>query len=639
MSYLAKTRSKGRDYYKVMESYRIIEGGKEKVKHRVLFNIGTIDKLFALLPGEIKNRNGAVTVPSSVLPQDKELEIDPIRCRIHGAPTLLYETAEWLGIKDLMEQLFPSGIAHGIKRSESLLLASIHRACEPGSKRQFSQWFRYTSLPDHLFLNPDVFTSQHFWEQMDDISAEEIKLFETEVFKRILVICPEIADKLDRLSSDFTNYYTYISNQNYRCTIAQLGHSKEGRTGQKIFNVAVVITPLLGIPIATMVYEGNINDKTALPNFMKELRDRLSDITDLEKMTFVFDGGGVSERTLEELPGHFITRGSLHSAPELYDVPLEDYQDIKLDSGETVSAYRGIAKQFGKQRTIVVTLSEELKEGQKRELDKQIGIFDSRLKDLNKSLANPKGRISKKEDDIKKRVDELLLDSFHLDEFIDITYRTVPMADPQILKEYKKAHDAIPAKGRKKILETGITVQGILIRSVADIPMTNAVTEVIAEVNSEKKKVVTDRYYGKHLLTTDHDDWETKRILDVYRDQENIERYFRDSKDTSHFSVRPTYHWTDQKLKVHVMLCYLSLSLCRLVQYLLDRDYGLHITCSKLMDRLEKVHECMVFARMNGEAVKPITTLSKLESPESEVWNTVSAFIDHMKKNPIDYSK
>ena len=52
MSYLAKTTSKGRDYYKIMESCRDEKGA---VKHRVLRNIGSLRDLFDLLPEEVKS--------------------------------------------------------------------------------------------------------------------------------------------------------------------------------------------------------------------------------------------------------------------------------------------------------------------------------------------------------------------------------------------------------------------------------------------------------------------------------------------------------------------------------------------------------------------------------------------------------
>ena len=639
MSYLAKTTSKGHDYYKIMESYRDDKGVS---RHRVLYNIGSRNELFDLLPKEIKNGKNHDAADEAAgndaAVSQHNVEMEPVRCRIHGSVSLIYSAAEWLGVKDLMNRIFPKGTDHGIQRSESLILAAIHRACSPGSKSQFSNWFRYTSLPDYLKMNPDVFTSQHFWEQMDNITVKDIQKFETEIYQRILIHCPEVKNNLDRLSADFTNYYTYISNQNFRCSIAQLGHSKEGRKGQKIFNVAVVISPLLGIPIATLVYEGNFNDKKALPMFMAELKTRLQGIAELKRITFVFDGGGVSEGLLESLPGHFITRGSLKSSPELYNIPFTDYAECQLADGTSVSAYRATAKQYGKQRTVIVTLSDDLKNGQIAELNKQISKLNERIEEINLSLENPKARICKTKTAVDNLIQSILLSQFHFNEFIDIKYDVKEAPDPEFLKTYKKALKELPARERKTAADTGVNINGIVIRTEKDIPLADVVTKITATPNADKKEKVIQTYYGKHVITTDHDNWTTEKILELYRDQEFIERYFRDSKDTSHFSVRPAYHWTDQKLRVHVMLCYLGLSLCRFIQYLLCRDYGYRITCSELLERLEKVQECMIVMKIDSQAVRPFSVLSKLEPLEEKTWGIVSRLINRMKNSPVDYT-
>ena len=73
-------------------------------------------------------------------------------------------------------------------------------------------------------------------------------------------------------------------------------------------------------------------------------------------------------------------------------------------------------------------------------------------------------------------------------------------------------------------------------------------------------------------------------------------------------------------------------TICRFVQYILDRDYDFHITCSELLDRLEKVQECIVIAKVNGEQLKPVTTILQLESPEKETWETVTRLMTDMKK-------
>ena len=639
MSYLAKTTSKGHDYYSLMESYR--EDGK--VKHRTILKIGRLSNLCALLPETLRAgpADKFQTWPPDI--SDLSFQFDPVRCREHGPAFLLYSVAEWLDIMPLMESIFPPNTANDVQRPVTLLLSAIHRACHPGSMSAFSDWFRGTSLPDYLHLEPDVFTAQHIWEQMDGITDEQIKAFEKAVFSRILELFPEVKEALDHLSSDFTNYYSYICNQKFRCTIAQLGHSKEGRTGQKIFNVAILLSPLLGIPIATMVYEGNKNDKTALKEFYSELKTRLEGIVDSENVTFIFDGGGASEETLKQMPGHFITRGSLHSAPELYDIPLSEYKEIELEDGSKVTAYRTKAMQYGEERTVVISLSEQLKAGQIAALDKRIKSFSSKIDEMNKMLANPRATSDKRLTAIEAKVKELLESGrSYLDEFMDIQYVYTETQDPVITRQYKKLLE----KKKKELKKTAdpqaevpssfeMEINGIIIRKPEDIPTTKIVTSIQYKVNETKKQQTIDRYYGKHVITTDHDSWSTQRILSVYRDQEYIENFFRDTKDTAHFSVRPAFHWTDQKLKVHVMICYCGLSLCRVAVYLLKRDQNFTIPCSRLMSTLENVQECIIFLSINGQKIKPQKQLSEMDKKTQETWEKVLAITKYMKEHPL----
>ena len=625
MSYLAVTKSKGHSYYKIMESYRDETG---KVKHRVIFNIGTVADLYDLLPETVRNGKFKDESPPIANVHEPSIELKSVRCRIHGAPYLLYRVSDWLGVSELMRQFFPPKIANGIDRPLSLILATIQRACNPGSKAEFANWFSHTSLPEYLNIDPELCTSQHFWEQMDGITKENIKDFEITLFKKILAQFPDVKEKIESLSSDFTNYYTYISNQNYRCLIAQLGHSKEGRSGQKIFCVAVVISPLLGIPIATLVYEGNKNDKTAMKEFYSELENRLEGIVDLGKITFVFDGGGVSEDNLKLVPGHYITRGSLKSVSDLYGVPLSSYENVELDDGKIVPSYRKKATLYGKEHTVIVSLSDELKKGQVKELNKQIGKFEEAITELNKSLENPRGTMDKRKQSMEDRIKKMLLPNFYFPDFINVSYKTEEMADPILLREFKKEEK----QAKKENRDPELCIEGKLIHKPEEIPLVSIVKSVSYEIDNNKKESVIDKYYGKHLLVTDQDDWDTKRILTVYRDQEFIERFFRDSKDTNHFSVRPAYHWTDSKLRVHVMTCYLGLSLCRFAQYMLKDKYSFHIPSPKLLDCCSHVQECHVILTVDGK-MKAMKTLSELSGLDQEVWMKVTDLLTWFKEN------
>ena len=72
-------------------------------------------------------------------------------------------------------------------------------------------------------------------------------------------------------------------------------------------------------------------------------------------------------------------------------------------------------------------------------------------------------------------------------------------------------------------------------------------------LDSEKLEYIKERYLGKNLLFTDNHDWETGKIISAYRSQFHIENAFRQMKDTTFFEVRPIYHWTDQKIEVHIL--------------------------------------------------------------------------------------
>ena len=76
---------------------------------------------------------------------------------------------------------------------------------------------------------------------------------------------------------------------------------------------------------------------------------------------------------------------------------------------------------------------------------------------------------------------------------------------------------------------------------------------------------------GKTLLFTDQADWSDAELVRGYRAQHLVESAFRQMKDSDCIAIRPQYHWTDQKIAVHVFCCVLALMLCGLLQRELSR--------------------------------------------------------------------
>ena len=90
---------------------------------------------------------------------------------------------------------------------------------------------------------------------------------------------------------------------------------------------------------------------------------------------------------------------------------------------------------------------------------------------------------------------------------------------------------------------------------------------------------------GKTLLFTDNHDWSDAEIVRGYRAQHHVERAFRTMKGSHRIALRPQYHWTDQKIEVHVFCCVLALLLTSLLQRELQRQ-GIARTPDELFGQL-----------------------------------------------------
>jgi transposase len=85
------------------------------------------------------------------------------------------------------------------------------------------------------------------------------------------------------------------------------------------------------------------------------------------------------------------------------------------------------------------------------------------------------------------------------------------------------------------------------------------------DVSLDKQKIDDaakwDGFFG---FITNNKDLTTNQILDAYRSLWQIEESFRCIKST--LDVRPVYHWTDKRIRGHIMMCYLSFYILRIME-------------------------------------------------------------------------
>ena len=492
----------------------------------------------------------------------------------HGSVTALMKIVKKIGLLEILNDNLKSKKRDGLKRGESLIIAAIHRVISPGSKRSFSEWAKTTTLPSLIKFDPEKTTSQHFWDQMDGITEKELMACEDTITKRIFEM---YEFKVEKLILDYTNYHSYISTTNQQNTLAQRGYNKQKRFDLRQYSLAVVTTKDVLFPMCSHIYEGNINDQTEFPGYINLLKDRIPGF-DADNTTLVYDGGSNNKANMTKLEGmglHYVCAFSLSTCKDLYEIPLQFYENRGIQENE-VLCYRLRKEIWGKERESVLVYSQKLFDGQVRELENDIVKNDGRLSAIEEKLHDVKSKIDKDRASIENKLQ----------------------------KEIKGNH-------QHDLFEVNIEGDAV-------------VTNITWKINMDKKVEIITKYFGKKLLITDHQEWSTEEILKTYSDQYIIERIFRDTKNPYHFSIRPQYHWTDMKTRVHIFCCLLGLVMTSLLRKEME-DKGIIIENGALIDELTNIRECWVFKKTkeNKNGLKIEKHLEMMNAKQAEMWKVV----------------
>jgi len=559
-SITAKT-VKGRTYYYARECKRI--NGKPKIVwQQYLGRADTIIAKCAGLPAA-----GPTPASHAVLAD-------------FGAVAALYDLAQRLGLVDLIDRRVPKR-GPGPSVGTYLLIAILNRCVAPGSKASIGRWFAGTILRRLIAVEPRQLTSQRFWDNMHRVSRAAIEAIEEDWARHVV---QTFHLDLRRLLFDATNFFTFLDTFNERSTLAQRGKSKEGRASLRIVGVALLVTADFHVPLLHRTYPGNQTDAPTFGSLIDELVRRYRQITDgTQHVTLIFDKGNNSAANLEALeksPYHFI--GSLVPTqhPDLLAVPAHRFRSLAAEGLPGVRAYRTSQKVFGVERTIVITYNENLYVAQSRTL-REIAKRQEKLQVLQQQLlrrrrGSVRGGQPPTGAGVQKQV-EALLAARHMKDLFRVTVEE--------------------AKG-----SPGLTYR----------------------FDSRAWERLQRTLLGKTILFTDNADWSDAEIVRGYRSQHHVEGAFRQMKDPHSISIRPQFHWTDQKIEVHVFCCVLALLLCSLLQRELHGK-GIDYSIRKILNLLSDIREVGIVYPAAGPRKTPIlqTTLSRLSPEQQRLFQTL----------------
>jgi transposase len=472
------------------------------------------------------------------------------------------------------------GRRQGLSVGEMIMLAAINRACKPRSKRQLGEWHARTALVRLLPAERRALTSQRFWDAMDVVSDQAIAKAETEIVGRAI---ERYGIELRPLIYDATNFQTFIDSANERNTIAQRGHPKGGRRDLRLIGLALCVALDSNFPLCHQTYEGNRNDSTQFPEAVKLIKTRLQDLglsdDQIAELTLVYDKGNNSKTNqplVDELPLGVVGSLSPSRHPELLDVGLDQFSELENMPGTL--AYRTKMEVYEQERTIVISRSDSFQAKQRRSFGQTLAKAHGELDELKGIVERGKHRMDERA--LEERVKNIL---------------------------------------RRRWLKDVITIEHDL-----------AAGTFTYRTDPDQIDHIAEREWGKRIIFTDRHEWPDEEIVAAYRAQSKGENAFRQGKDREFVSYSPTFHWTDQKLKVHGFYTTIALMIVSLIERQIRhagiQQQGLSLGTKLAMRLLNEIDEVtLIYPPAGGRQGRPRvrTILADLDDTQRQLYHAL----------------
>lgn len=540
-------------YYYVVECARV--DGKPRIVQQTY--LGTAARVAAL----VKDRTAPLPLSATTID--------------FGLPGALWVAAQQSGAWEALQSFWPPPRS-GPSTAHYLLLAAIHRICQPGPKTEVPDWYRRSVLHSLWGFPGERFTSQEFWGCFDRIqtgSAEEDEL--DQVQSRLLTVWKDkqlVSRRL--LAYDTTNFYTYVASTNTRNELAQRGHNKQGRHNLRQVGLSYVLDGEHGLSLCHHVYPGNVADAEEFPIALARivaLLDRHGMARDT--VTLVLDKGSAALANtldLEQAGVGWISALPWNQAPEeLRERPAEELSALSsAQPGVRAAAERLVV--HGREYLCVVKYSASFASEQLHSLTTTLSKALQAMRRLSVELAKPGGRFT--EAGIRNKIARWLSAAF-----------VAELVRYQLDKRDGSWH-----------LQFDFD--------------TSALERLLA------------RRLGRTTLLTNRLDWTAEQVVEGYSGQQQIERVFRGLKDGDWLGWGPMYHWTDSKIRVHAFYCMLGISLLQYIHRKAQAAWA-GLSMEQMVEELRQIQQFTLLYPPQGEKGpnRVATVLSKQTLPQQSL--------------------
>jgi transposase len=544
MASLVAKKKGNKLYYYIVESARV--DGKPRIVHQAY--LGTAEKLAEM----VRDRSAPLPLAATT--------------REFGLPAALWAAAQQTGVWDLLQSLWPTPRS-GPSPAHYLLLAAIHRICQPGPKTEVPDWYRSSILSTLWEFPSERFTSQAFWDAFEQIlpggpealdtaddALEQAQLRLLGVWKQKQLVSRRL------LAYDTTNFYTYIASTNPRNQLAQRGHNKQGRHNLRQVGLSYVLDGEHGLSLCHHVYPGNVAEAEEFSTALTRIT-RMLDQNQIarETVTLVLDKGSAALANtvaLEEAGVGWISALPWNQAPaELRSRATEELPTCSsAQPGVRAAAEKTLV--HGREYLCVVKYSASFAGEQLHSLTTSLSRVLQSLRRLAMELNKPKARW--KQEQIERKIRRWLSAPFLA----------------ELVRYQLEAQDG------------GWRLQ--------------------FDFDSAALPQLLHQRLGRTVLLTNRMDWSAEQIVAGYGGQQSIERVFRGLKDGEWLGWDPMYHWTDRKIRIHAFYCMLGISLLQYVHQQAKAAWA-DLSVEQLLEELEQIKQFVLLYPPQGEKGPPRT--------------------------------
>ena len=544
MASLVAKKKGNKLYYYVVESARV--DGKPRIVHQAY--LGTAEKLAEM----VRDRSAPVPLAATT--------------REFGLPAALWAAAQQTGVWDLLQSLWPVPRS-GPSVAHYLLLAAIHRICQPGPKTEVPDWYRSSILSTLWEFAPERFTSQAFWDAFEQILPEGSEALSPaddpleQAQLRLLGVWKQkqlVSRRL--LAYDTTNFYTYIASTNTRNQLAQRGHNKQGRHNLRQVGLSYVLDGEHGLSLCHHVYPGNVADVEEFSTALTRIT-RMLDQNQIarETVTLVLDKGSAALANtvaLEEAGMGWISALPWNQAPPEFRTRATEELPACSSAQPGVRAAAEKTLVHGREYLCVVKYSASFAGEQLHSLTTSLSRVMQSLRRLAMELNKPKAR--SKREQIERKIRRWLSGPFLA----------------ELVRYQLEEQDG-----------------GWHLQFDFD---SAALTQLLHE------------RLGRTVLLTNRMDWSAEQVVAGYGGQQSIERVFRGLKDGQWLGWDPMYHWTDRKIRIHAFYCMLGVSLLQYVHQQAKAGWA-DLSVEQLLEELEQIKQFALLYPPQGEKGPPRT--------------------------------